>query len=77
MGLATLFATQALEKNGIQKWVRIFFLAHAFVTPLIVFVYFYPTFSEKLLLFALPWTITAPTAMLMLAIMFKKRILEK
>ena len=77
MGLATLFAAHALEKNGIQKWVRISFLANAFVTPLIVFVYFYPTFSERLLLLALPWTITAPTAMLMLAIMFKKRILEK
>lgn len=74
MGLATLFATQVFEKTGIQKWVRISFLANAAVTPLIVFVYFYPTFSERLLLLALPWTITAPTAMLMLAIMFKKSL---
>lgn len=77
MGLATLFAAHAVGKKGFQKWVRISFLANAFVTPLIVFVYFYPTFSEKLLLLALPWGITAPTAMLMVAIMFKKRILEK
>ncbi len=74
MGLATLFAAQVFEKTGIQKWVRISFLANAAVTPLIVFVYFYPTFSERLLLLALPWTITAPTAMLMLAIMFKKSL---
>ncbi len=74
MGLATLFAAQAFEKTGIQKWVRISFLANAAVTPLIVFVYFCPTFSERLLLLALPWTITAPTAMLMLAIMFKKSL---
>lgn len=72
MGLATLFAVPVFEKTGIQKWVRISFLANALVTPLIAFVYFYPVFSEKLLLLALPWTITAPTAMLMLALMFKK-----
>jgi hypothetical protein len=74
MGLATLFAAQVFEKTGIQKWVRISFLANAAVTPLIVFVYFYPTFSERLLLLALPWTITAPTAMLLLAIMFRKNM---
>jgi hypothetical protein len=72
MGLAMLFASPVFEKTGIQKWVRISFLANAFVTPLIVFVYFYPKFSERLLLLALPWTITAPTAMLLLALMFRK-----
>ena len=74
MALAMLFASPVFEKTGIQKWVRIAFLANAFVTPLIVFVYFYPTFSERLLLLALPWTITAPTAMLMLAIMFRRKM---
>lgn len=74
MGLAMLFAVPVFEKKGFQKWVRITFLVNAFVTPLIAFVYFYPTFSERLLLLALPWTITAPTAMLMLAIMFRKNI---
>ena len=72
MGLAMLFASIAFERTGFQKWVRISFLANALVTPLIAFVYFYPAFSEKLLLLALPWTITAPTAMLLLAIMFRK-----
>ncbi len=72
MGLAMLFASIIFERTGFQKWVRISFLANAFVTPLIAFVYFYPAFSEKLLLLALPWTITAPTAMLLLAIMFRK-----
>lgn len=74
MGLATLFAVPVFGKTGFQKWVRISFLAHALVTPLIAFVYFYPTFSEKLLLLGLPWGITAPLAMLLLAIMFKKGI---
>jgi len=74
MGLATLFAVPVFEKQGFQKWVRLSFIANALVTPLIAFVYFYPNFSEKILLLGLPWAITAPTAMLMLALMFKKNI---
>lgn len=72
MGLAALFAVPLFEKTGFQKWVRLVFLIHALVTPLIAFVYFYPLFSDKLLLIGLPWGITAPTFMLILAIMFKK-----
>jgi len=74
MGLATLLAVPVFEKQGFQRWVRISFLANALVTPLIAFVYFYPEFSERLLLLGVPWVITAPMAMLLLAIMFKKNI---
>jgi len=74
MGLATLLAVPVFGKQGFQRWVRISFLANALVTPLIAFVYFYPEFSEKLLLLGIPWTITAPMAMLLLAVMFKKNI---
>lgn len=73
MGFATLFAIPAIEKQGFQRWVRLSFLANALVTPLIAFVYFYRPFSEKLLLLALPWGVTAPLAMLLLAILFKKK----
>jgi hypothetical protein len=72
MGFATLFAVPIFEQHGFQKWVRYSFLVHSLVTPLIVFVYFYPNFSEKLLLIAVPWGITAPLSILLLAIMFKK-----
>lgn len=72
MGLAMLMAVPAFEKRGFQKWVRIAFLANALVTPLITFVYFYPAYSNKLLFLGFPWGITAPLAMLMLAIMFKQ-----
>jgi uncharacterized PurR-regulated membrane protein YhhQ (DUF165 family) len=72
MGLATLIAIPVFEKHGFQRWVRISFLANALVTPLITFVYFYPKYSEKLLMLGFPWGITAPLAMLSLAIMFKK-----
>ena len=72
MGLATLVAVPVFEKGGFQKWVRLAFLIHGIVTPFIAFVYFYPDFSDKLLLLGLPWGITAPASMLVLAIMFKK-----
>jgi hypothetical protein len=74
MGLAMLLALPVFEKQGFQRWVRISFLANALVTPLIAFVYFYPEFSESLLLLGVPWAITAPMAMLILAIMFKKNM---
>ena len=81
MGLATLFAVPVFEKQGFQNRVRYSFLVHALVTPLIAFVYFYPNFSEKLLIIGIPWAITAPVFMLMLALMFKKdsdvRMMEK
>lgn len=72
MGIAMLFAIPAFKKSGFQKYTRVAFLANALVTPLIAFVYFYPTYSENLLLIGLPWAITAPLAMLMLALRFKK-----
>jgi hypothetical protein len=72
MALATLFAIPVFKKQGYQKWVRYSLLAHTLVTPLIVFVYFYPTFSNKLLIVGFPWAITAPLFMLLLAIFFKK-----
>jgi hypothetical protein len=76
MGLATWLAVPVFERCGFQRWVRISFLANALVTPLIAFVYFYPKFSETLLLLAVPWTITAPAAMLLLALMFKKKLAD-
>ncbi len=73
MGIATLMAVPVFEKKGFGKWVRICFLSNAFITPLISIVYFYPEYSEKLLILGFPWGITAPLSMLMLAIMFKKK----
>jgi hypothetical protein len=76
MGLATLFAVPVFKKQGFQKWVRYCFLVHALVTPLIAFVYFYPNFSDTLLLIGIPWAITAPLSMLMLTLMFKKELIS-
>jgi len=73
MGLVTLFAIPALGKKGFERWVRISFIAHVLVTPLISIVYFYPTFSQNLLFLGFPWAITAPLFMVMLAIMLRRR----
>ena len=77
MGLATLIAVPAFEKTGFQKWVRISFIAHACVTPLISMVYFYPTYSYNLLLLGFPWAVTAPLSMLLLALNFRKELNDK
>jgi len=73
MGLATLFAIPALSRFGFDRWVRISFIAHVMVTPLITIVYFYPIYSHKLLLLGFPWAITAPLFMVLLAIMLRRR----
>ena len=77
MGFATLFAFPVFKKQGFQKWVKYCFLVHALVTPLIAFIYFYPNFSDKLLLIGIPWAITAPLSMLLLAIMFRKELSKR
>lgn len=71
MGLAMGLALPAFEKE--DKWVRIFFGANALVTPLITVVYFYPAFSERLLFIGFPWAITAPGAMLSLALLLRRK----
>ena len=73
LGLATLFAVPLFAKQGLQKWVRWFFLANALVTPLIAFVYFYPDFSTTLLLLGTPWIVTATGSILVLALFFWER----
>lgn len=73
MGLATLVAVPALDSTGFEKRVRVSLVAHALVTPLIGIVYFYPTYSQRLLLLGFPWAITAPLFMLLLAMMLRKR----
>lgn len=72
MGLAMLFALPVFEKSGFETRVRLAFLLNVLVTPLIAIVYFYPTFSNSLLLLGFPWAITAPLAMLLLALLFRK-----
>lgn len=73
MGLATAFAIPALSRTGFEKQVRMSLVAHALVTPLIAIVYFYPTFSQNLLILGFPWAVTAPLFMVLLAIMLRRK----
>lgn len=73
MGLACLMAVPAVDDVGFERWVRRSLIANALVTPLISVVYFYPTFSTKLLFLGFPWAITAPLFMLMVALMLRRR----
>ena len=73
MGLACALAVPAVNNAGFERWVRLSLIANALVTPLISTVYFYPTFSTRLLFLGFPWAITAPLVMLMLAIMLRRR----
>jgi hypothetical protein len=66
MGLATLIAVPALDRVGPDRPVRRAFIAHAAMTPLIAFVYFYPTYSNAVLMLGLPWAVTAPAFMFLL-----------
>jgi heme/copper-type cytochrome/quinol oxidase subunit 4 len=77
MGLATLVAIPALDNTGFERWVWISFMANALVTPLITIVYFYPTYSTKLLFLGFPWAITAPLFMLLLALMLRKKSADR
>jgi len=73
MGFATFAVIPALSNGGFERWVRFSLIANALVTPLICIVYFYPTYSTKLLFLGFPWGITAPLFMLMVAIMLRRR----
>jgi hypothetical protein len=74
MGFATFVAVPVFAKQGLQRWVRRFFLANGLFTPIIAFVYFYPQFSYGLLLLALPWAITVPGSIFLLAAFFRSQL---
>ena len=46
-------------------------LANAWITPIIAFIYFYPHFSQNVLLLGTPWLVTAPGSLLALACYFR------
>jgi hypothetical protein len=74
MSLAFAFAFPVFGKQGLQKWVRLFFLANVLDVPLFAITYFYPTFSTRTMLFALPGGILAPGAILLLALFLRRSI---
>jgi hypothetical protein len=77
MGVSNLFAAFVFSKEGLQKWIRWLLIANGLLVPAIATIYFYPHFSIALLLIGLPWIITAPGSLLLLAIFFHRRIFGK
>jgi hypothetical protein len=72
LGLVTLVLIPAFEKNGVERWVRRACMANVVATLLSGVVYFYPTFSNRLLMLGLPWAVAAPACLLLLAITLRR-----
>ena len=70
MGLATLFAVPVFAQQGRERWVKWFFLANGLMIPLVAATYFYPNYSLAVLLLSIPWGITLPGSMVLLAFFF-------
>lgn len=68
MGLTALLIVPALRNDGTERRVRLACIAHVVATVLSGVVYFHSTYSNKLLMLGLPWAITAPAFMFLLAI---------
>jgi hypothetical protein len=65
MGLTALLIIPALRRSGFERWVRLACMAHVVATVLAGIVYFYPAYSNRLLMLGFPWGITAPCFMLL------------
>jgi hypothetical protein len=73
MGIAAVAIIPALASTPAERRVRIACMANAVATILAGVVYFYPTYSNTLLLLGFPWGITAPLFMLLLALALRAR----
>lgn len=76
MGISTFFLAFAFPRGDSQRWLRRFLIANGLVAPLISLVYFYPEFSIALLLMGSPWIVTTCGSLLLLAIYFRKELLN-
>lgn len=73
MGVATLMIIPALENSGAERRVRLACMAHVAATALACVVYFYPTYSTRLLMLGFPWAVTAPVVMILLALALRSQ----
>lgn len=74
MGLTALLIIPALRRDGAERRVRIACGVHVAATVLAGVVYFYSTYSYKLLLLGFPWGITAPVFMLLVAFALRPQV---
>lgn len=71
LNIATIFTIPVFKKQGLQLWVRRFFVANGLITPFFAVTYFYPTYSVPVLMLGAPWAITVPGCLLLLALYFR------
>lgn len=76
MGIAALLSMPALGHTGAERRARLAAVAHGVATVLAGIVYFYPTYSTRLLLIGFPWGFTAPLFMILLGIEMRRRTME-
>lgn len=67
MGMAASAIIPALDGSAVERRLRAAAKAHAAATILAGVVYFWPSYSTKLLLLGFPWAVTAPLFSLLLA----------
>ena len=67
MGIAAVLIIPALRDSRDEQRLRLVCIAHGAATALAGVVYFYPTYSYRLLLLGFPWAVTAPLFMMFLA----------
>ena len=73
MGAAAVLIIPSLHDTRDERRVRLACVAHGAATALAGVVYFYPTYSYRLLLLGFPWAITAPLFMGLLAFVLRAR----
>ena len=76
MGSGALLIIPALGHTGAERRARLAAVAHVVATVLAGIVYFYPTFSTRLLLIGFPWGFTAPLFMVLLGVAMRRRTIE-
>lgn len=77
MGIASYFSHLSLHQGGFEGRVRKLLLLHSLTTPLVLVVYCYPDYSHRILLLAVPWAVTAPSFMLALAMLFRRKYINE
>lgn len=73
MGVALWLVVPTLARSRVERRARWACIANLVATGLACVVYFYPTFSTKVLLLGLPWAVTAPLAMWLLALTLREK----
>lgn len=75
LNIALLFTVPLFARSGLEHRVRGIFIANAAITPLFAITYFAPGYSVPILMLGgIPWAITVPASLIVLALFFRHRM---